>query len=57
MKDKPRERQRLWDFALKKKRKSIDPQTTEKILIFLTAAIMGSIVLFLLFKALSMLLD
>jgi hypothetical protein len=52
----PRQKQRLWDFAPKKKHKGIAPQTTEKILMVLTAVVVGCIALYFLIKLIAMLL-
>jgi hypothetical protein len=53
----PKQKQRLWDFAPKKKRKLIAPQTTEKILIILTSVVLGCIALYLSVKFAAMLLE
>jgi hypothetical protein len=52
----PRQKQRLWDFSTKKKRKGIAPQTTEKILMVLTSVVVGCIALYFLIKLVALLL-
>jgi hypothetical protein len=52
----PGQKQKLWDFSSKKKRKGIDSQTTEKILMVLTSVVVGCIALYFLIKLVAMLL-
>jgi len=56
-KDMPRQKQRLWDFSPKKKRKGIAPQTTEKLLLVLTSVVVGCIAVYFLIKLVAMLLN
>jgi hypothetical protein len=53
----PRQKQRLWDFAPKKKRKGITPQNTEKILMVLTSVVVGCLAVYFAIKLVAMLLE
>jgi len=52
-----RQKQRLWDFHQKKKSPGISPQTTEKILMVVTAVVLGGFALYFSAKLISILLD